>query len=328
MEYMGSVEANRGGVVESTHHFIACASDPFGRILMQGGDPATQIFLRSAAKPMIAATVIRSGAIERFGLTEEEIAIMAGSHLGASIHVNAVKSMLEKIGCNQADLHCGPVFPGDEQVAAALQHSGAGPERVYNNCSGKHAGILAMARCYGETERYWEREHPAQRAIAQMYARIFGMQVENFIYGIDGCGIPVIALPLHNATMGVARFATTEGLDDTDAHAVRVVRDAMIAHPEYVRAQDGFDTQVMHAARGHVFAKSGAEGVFSFGELTRGFGCVLKICDGGARALPVAAAVCLTQLEVPLEPWFLERFASAEIRNTCDEIVGEMRARV
>src|ERR1700676_5255960 len=170
---VSAVAVRRAGRVESVHQVAACAADVDGAIVLRIGTIQTPVFLRSSAKPFIAAAAVRVGVLERFGFGERELALMCASHNGEPAHVALVASMLERIGATVDDLGCGAHPPSYEPAAAALAARGERPTQLHNNCSGKHAGILALAKVLGAPfAGYLEPSHPAQRAVIALCERV------------------------------------------------------------------------------------------------------------------------------------------------------------
>lgn len=323
------VEVTRGDLVESIHHIAACALDAGGNVLFSLGNIDAPVFLRSTAKPFIAAAAIAAGARERFGLESREIAVMAASHSGQPFHVDAVRSILRKIGMDESALQCGAHAPYNAQAARDLESAHAEPGAVHNNCSGKHAGILALCKILGaDPATYMEVSNPAQQRILALCARMSDQRPEDFALGVDGCGIPVYATPLRNAALSFARFAALEGIDETDARALRVVRDAMVAHPEYVSGTGEFDARLMEAADGTIACKAGAEGVHGAAVLDAGAGLVVKVIDGASRGRAPAVLSILRRLDL-LSERALTKLADLErpiVYNRAGRAVGEVRA--
>ncbi|HEY2554140.1 MAG TPA: asparaginase, partial [Candidatus Cybelea sp.] len=260
------VDVTRGGSVESVHRVAACAADATGRVQFEAGDVEAPVFLRSSAKPFIAAAAIQAGVAERFGLEPREIAVMTASHAGEPFHVAAVESILRKIGLDASALQCGVHAPYDEAAAAALRRTGSAPTVLHNNCSGKHAGILALCLAIGaDIATYLRVDSPAQQRILALCARVSDDDAKKWPLGVDGCGIPVYATGLRNAAMSFARLATMREVGDADARALEVVRDAMLAYPEYVAGTGQFDTELMTVGGGNLLSKAGAEGVHCAG---------------------------------------------------------------
>lgn len=323
------VEVTRGEIVESVHRVAACASDDRGNVVLERGAIDVPVYLRSTAKPFIAAAAVRAGVVERFGFDTHEIALMAASHNGEPFHIAAVASMLRKIGVSESALQCGPHPPYDAASAEALARDGVAFTPIHNNCSGKHAGIIALSVLLGaDVANYRDPASPAQRLILQLCARACGVPVDALPLGIDGCGIPVFAVPLRNAALAFARLATLHGLDDGDARSLQVVREAMMAAPEYVAGTGEFDTALMRAARGGIVAKSGAEGVHGLAHLPSGTGLVLKVVDGAARAVQPATMELARRLDIldGTATRELEPFAIVPVRNRAGVRTGTIRS--
>lgn len=322
------VEVTRGDLVESSHRVAACAVDANGRVLFRAGDVDAPVYLRSTAKPFIAAAVLESGAAGRFGFDGREIAVMAASHTGQAFHVDAVRSILQKIGMDASALRCGVHAPYDDEAAEALRRAGELPTALHNNCSGKHAGILALCRTIGaDTNTYLDVNNPAQRAILDLCARLSDDDAATWPIGVDGCGIPVYATALPNAALSFARLATLEGMNDRDAAALRTVRNAMLEYPEYVAGTGQLDTELMRAGHRNLASKAGAEGVHGVAALAQGVGFASKVLDGSSRARGPAAIFVLSQLGVldSSQVESLARWGRPAIYNRAGRPVGEIR---
>jgi L-asparaginase II len=322
------VEVSRGELVESFHRVALCACDSRGRVILESGDVVAPVYLRSAAKPFIASAVIAAGAREAFALDDREIAIMASSHSGQLFHLNAVRSLLEKIGMPEDALQCGAHLPYNEPAAQAMMRRNETPRAIHNNCSGKHAGILALCKLIGaDPHTYLELENPAQREILAFCARLSDDDASSWPVAADGCGIPVYATSLRNAALSFARLATLENVSDRDARALRVVRGAMTARPEYVSGTGELDAALMRAADGELVAKGGAEGVHGIAAIAGGLGYVSKVLDGTARARGPSTVAALCSLGVLNEAQVdrLARFARPIVYNRAGRAVGEIR---
>ncbi len=323
------VEVTRGELVESAHRIAACAVDAQGRVLNAAGDVDAPVYLRSAAKPFIAAAAIEAGVDTAFGLDGREIAVMTASHSGEPMHVEAVRSILGKIGMSVDDLQCGVHWPYDESAADALRRAGGQPTALHNNCSGKHAGILALCKVIGaDTASYLELTNPAQQRILEFCARVSDDDASAWPLGVDGCGIPVYATSLRNAARSFARLATLDDLSDSDARALAVVRNAMVSHPAYVAGTRQLDTELMAAGAGSILSKGGAEGVHGVGAIAAGLGYVSKVLDGTSRARAPSSIAMLRRLGVldDAQVQALDRFAHPKVYNRAGHAVGEIRA--
>lgn len=309
------VDVYRGQWIESVHAVAACAVTAAGETLLERGDVDVPVFMRSTAKPFIAAAVVATGAAARFGLEPRELAVMAASHSGEPFHLEAVRAILRKAGLDPSALQCGAPDP----ARSALD----------NNCSGKHAGILAACVHLGlDPEGYLAADHPVQRLISAFCARAFDDDAEQWPVGIDGCGIPIFATSLRRAAKAFARVAALER-DSSDAAALRSVRDAMRAEPLYVGGTGRFDSALMSATRGDIACKGGAEGVHGDALLRAGVGLALKVVDGNARAVAPATLAFLTALGAleAGEAEALAAFARPEVRNVAGRVVGKISAR-
>ncbi len=292
------------------------------------GDSDASVFLRSTAKPFIAAAAIAAGAREEFGLSDREIAVMSASHTGEPFHIDAVRSVLAKIGMDESALQCGAYPPYNVAAAQELERQGVAPGAIHNNCSGKHAGILALCRLVGaDSATYLELGNAAEQRILHLCARLSGVEFSLLALGVDGCGIPVYAVGLRNAALSFARFATLEGVGDGDAQALEIVRDAMLAYPEYVSGTGEFDAELMRAGRGDIACKSGAEGVHGTAAIASGVGLVVKVIDGSARARGPAVCAILGGTGILEEAQLrsLQAFERPGVYNRAGRLVGEIR---
>jgi L-asparaginase II len=324
-----AVAVTRGGIVESEHFIRYALAEPDGTIVVSVGDIDGPAFMRSSAKPLIGAVVVRSGAPDRFGLTDEELAVAVGSHSGEPHHIAAVRSILTKIGLAEGALACGPHPPLHEPSAKALLAQGQEPGRIHNNCSGKHAAILALAVHRGAPPKgYLEPDHPAQGEILDGCAQLLAIARTSIVIGIDGCGIPVIGVPLRAAAVCYAKFGDPARFGAAWSAAVSRIVHAMVEYPQYVAGTGRFDTDLMSAARGAIASKGGAEGYHATAALERSLGLAVKVADGNYRAispfvldmLDQHAVLCGDQLES------LARHRRPKIKNYAGTVVGEIVA--
>jgi L-asparaginase II len=322
------VEVTRGAMVESSHRGAAAVVDAAGRVVFAVGDIARPIYARSALKPLQALPLVESGAADAFGLGARELALACASHHGAAEHVAAVAQWLGRIGCAVPDLECGAHRPLDPAAADALVRAGAAPSALHSNCSGKHTGFLSVARHLGAATRgYVAPDHPVQRRVLAVLEAMTGLDLSRAPRGTDGCGIPVIGLPLAGLARAMARMVDPQGVMPERAAAARRLLDAMAAEPLMVSGATGFATALLSAAGAAVRAKPGAEGVYAASLPRLGLGLALKIDDGSGRAAEVALAAILTRLGA------LDDAARAQlgervrppVRNIAGAVVGEIR---
>jgi L-asparaginase II len=279
----------RGALVESVHRGRLVVCDPRGNVLEAVGDPEAYVYLRSSAKPFQALPLVLSGTADAIGLKDEELAVACASHNAEEPHLAAVKSILEKAGLDESDLQSGAHPPMYGPEAAKLARSGEEPRPIHGNCSGKHAGMLAVCVHEGyETLSYRDPGHPLQRRILGLIAEVCGLEEDEILVAGDNCGVPAFALPLRSFATGLARIATGVGLPDELVDAALRIRDAMRAHPFMVAGTGRFDTRLME--RTNLLVKGGAEAGLAVGN-PQGWGMALKISDGSERAVrPVGLA--------------------------------------
>lgn len=329
------VEVWRGPIVESLHRGHLVAVDGAGQAVAELGAPQTVTFIRSSGKPFQAIPLITSGAADRFGFTDQEIAIACGSHSGEPTHVETVQSMLKKVGLGEDALKCGMHEPFSVEVVRELARKQQSPNVLQNNCSGKHAGMLAVAKHLGApVESYDQPSHPVQQFILQTVSRFSAIPANQIVIGTDGCAAPVFGLPVRAMALMYARLVAYDYVTETDIACRRIVQ-AMIRFPEMVGgSKDRLDTEMIRAGNGRLISKIGAEGVYTVGVLPcadwpNGLGLALKVEDGDdRRARPPAVIEALRQLGVLSESEItaLAAYAPTPITNRRGERVGEARA--
>jgi L-asparaginase II len=351
-----TVESLRGGLVESVHRVSLAVVDADGALVAYAGDPDCTTFVRSAAKPFQAMPFVQDGAAERFGVTDEELALVCASHSSEPEQIAIVGRLLQRIGLREDDLACGPhrplsadftlpqpfplrarqrtdtrepltVPPPTSDVRAAPtgyrtsgdDHRGS----LASNCSGKHTGMLALARHRGwETAGYHEGTHPVQQRCRESVAQWTAIAVRDLGEGVDGCGVVAFAMPVRRLALAYARLVAS-----ADA-APRAIVQAMTGHPELVAGEGRPCTALMRAYPGRLLAKVGAEGVYGAALTERRLGIGIKIEDGHNWAAVVALWAALQQLG--LDPPVLDtvpQFAAIPVFNTRGETVGNLRAR-
>jgi L-asparaginase II len=318
------IEIVRGTLVESRHRGAVAVWDSSGRALLVLGDTSAPVFPRSAVKVMQAIPLILTGAAESFGFGNRELALACSSHSGEPRHVALAASMLARAGLDASALECGAHAPSQDRASRELILAGARPTPLHNNCSGKHAGMLAVARHLGEVTRgYVKADHPVQLRIARIMADLTGASPLSEVCGVDGCSVPTWALPLAGWAHGFAQLAKLSP-DNETAKAGRRLMAACMAEPYFVAGEKRFCTDVMAAADRAIFVKTGAEGVFCGAIPGKGIGIALKIDDGATRASEAAIAGLLDAL-VPGHSELFARWVQKPIRNVAGAVVGEVR---
>ena len=282
----------RGDLVDQIHRGHIAVTDHTGRILWKLGDPERLTFARSSAKPLQAIPVAESGALEHYGITPQELAVICSSHNGEPFHVKAVESILHKAGLSPDQLCCGSEYPMYVPAEDALKIAGIPRAPIYCDCSGKHAGMLITARHLGESlEGYTALEHPVQQRILSVFAEMCGVETSDVQLAVDGCGVPVHALPLYRLAQGYARMSLP---------------------------------QLMAAFGDRIFCKSGASAFYAVGIKDKGIGIALKMEDGASSIVPYAILSVLTQLGVitPEEACSLPRYHDKNLYNNHHAVVG------
>jgi L-asparaginase II len=290
----------RGNFVENRHRGAICVSDAAGNILASIGDVAAEVFPRSAIKAMQALPIFATGANARYGLAGPAIALTCASHNGEVPHTDLAASMLAAIDLDETALECGAHPPIDPAARKALFAQGGKPGTLHNACSGKHSGMLAVARALGENpEGYSTREHPVQQRVRQAVEEVLDHPLTEGKCGTDGCSIPTWAAPIHTIAKGFARMATGEGLSAETASAAREIFAAATSHPFLVGGTGSFDTDAMAAFDGRLMLKFGADGIYCGALPEQGIGFALKCDDGSVPAATAMVAALLLEISNP-----------------------------
>ena len=267
----------REGIVESTHQVEAVICDDRGRLLSVAGSAETGAFIRSALKPFQALAVTNTGTLEYYGLTDKDLAIICSSHQGTITQARQVFNVLWRADIEPSALQC-PVPPGKKST---LEH----------NCSGKHAGMLAVCqKCHWPLNTYLSRSNPVQKLILSKFSEILKMPGEEFISARDDCGAPTYFMQLGQMAQLYAHLSSGNNLD-----LERVVR-AMTYYPSLISGEGAFDTELMRLMEGELVSKAGAEGIQCVGRVGEGMGLAIKVRDGSKRAKYAVAIHLLTQM--------------------------------
>ena len=319
------VVVTRGAVVESRHRVHAAVVDETGALIGAARDPSYLTAWRSCAKPFQVMPFLESGGFDSLGWGDDQLALACASHGGEPEHIVLAESMLSDIGMEEGDLACGPHEPLSARGVRMLREAGARPTRLHNNCSGKHAAMLARAHTAGWHAFGYEREeHPVQRCCLEAVAKWAGLEMSAIGRAVDGCGAVVFSLPLENMARAYANLARSAR--DDDEVSGRIVH-AMQTRPFLIGGSDRFDSILIEETEGGVIAKIGAEGVHSVAVPARGLGIALKVEDGAQRAQFAGVVRVLQHYDVlpqRVSPR-LEEFLHRPIRNTRGEVVGELR---
>jgi len=278
---------------------------------------------------MQAIPVIESGAVEKYGITDREIAIFCGSHSGEGFHVDSVLSILKKAGLSKEYLQCGSHYPFASYAAEELRSKNLAPENLHCNCSGKHSGMLITSKYYGEDlSTYYTSEHPVQKRIMKAISEVCEYDEDKILTAVDGCGVPVHAMPLYKFAHGFARLSKPDVFSPNREKTIRRITNAMTTYPEMVGGTDWICTDLMKVCGDRLFAKLGADAYYAIGIKDKGIGITLKIEDGNLKILPAVVLETLRQLNMITDEELkkLEKHNVLKIKNHKQEIVGETKA--
>lgn len=319
------VVATRGGVVESRHRVHAAIVDARDCLAIGAGEPRRFTHWRSCAKPFQVMPLLKSGGFDDLHWGDDELALACASHGGEPEHVAIAERMLSTLGLEEGDLACGPHEPLSSRGAKLLRESGDRPTRLHNNCSGKHAAMLASAHTAGWPMFGYERSgHDVQKGCLATVAHWTGMDEGDIGIAVDGCGVVEFAMPLEQMARAYSRLAraAAEG-----AGMPKRVLGAMQTRPFLVGGSERFDSILIEESEGRIVAKVGAEGVHSAAVLDQGIGIAIKVEDGAPRAQFPALVRALQMMDALPQtlPPRLEEFLNRPIRNTRGETVGEIR---
>jgi len=320
----------RGETIESVHAGHLFVVDGDGRTVLELGDPATVTYFRSACKAFQAIPFITSGAADAFMFTGDEIALAVASHSGEPTHVRIAGAMLAKIGLSESDLKCGTQWPFSEVETHRMLRDGEEPTQLHNNCSGKHAAMLAFAKHIGaDLASYESPDNRIQKRILRCIADFTEVPEDQIAIGIDGCAVPNFALPVSAMARSFANLVRPVRFPEVTQNACSRIVDAMVRFPELIGGSTRLDTMLMQAAPGRIISKVGADGVWLCGVLPceqypTGLGIALKVADGDDhRARPVIAVEILRQLAL-LAADDLTDLSPMPIKNRRGDFVGKI----
>lgn len=289
----------RGDIRDLEHHGRIVVADVHGNVLYHYGDAYAATFARSGAKPLQAVALCESGALEAYGITMQELAVICASHNGQPGHVELVKSILDKGGLTPAHLLCGDAYPIFEESKREMIRKGLPPDPIHCDCSGKHAGMLLAAKFLGEDlKEYPDPSSPTQMRINEVICDICACGSRELCFAVDGCGVPVHALPMVKLAQGYARMSTPEVFSETRAAAVFRVTQAMTAHPFEVAGTGRLCSGLMLHFGDRMFCKSGAASFYGIGLKNQGVGIAVKLEDGCSEFMPGVVLHILTSLHI------------------------------
>ncbi|MBD3299232.1 MAG: asparaginase [candidate division Zixibacteria bacterium] len=330
--FVPTLEVTRGDVTESIHWSAAAVVDHTGRLVAHIGSPDLEIYSRSSLKPFQALPTVMRGFPDLFKLEKHHLALTCASHSGEDRHVQAAQEILDAIGATVDDLQCGGHVPlwykyTDQAVPAVSEFTA-----IHNNCSGKHAGMLALAKILGAPfATYLDADSPVQTLIRARVAAMLALDEAHMQSGVDGCSVPNYIVPLQKLAYGFARLAASVGPkpphdEECNSSCARIVT-AMRDHPEMVSGEGRFDLDLARGTNGRMFSKAGGEAVECVGIPEKGWGIAVKIADGGSRAIGPTVVGILSQLGLlnPDELDALKSYVHPNLRNHRRIVIGTMR---
>ena len=327
---MPLVEITRGEVVERVHygHVVIIQKDK--KIIYSPGNPYKKTYMRSSAKPVQVLPLLMSDGDRRFGFTDREIAIMCASHYCEPFHIRTLERILQKTGLKESHLLCGSSYSLKFDYALDLAARHVHLNQLYNDCSGKHLGMLALCRHKNyPLENYISPQHPVQQEILDTFCDFCEVEKEEVSIAIDGCSTPVFALPLYNMALAYLKLANSYsfGLDSKTGESCQKVFKVMNAHPEMISGTGGFCTALISGTNGKLIGKIGADGVYCVGIKDYNIGLAVKIEDGNMDALSTVVVEILSNLGIltKTEKEKLERFRVKDVTNDRKIVVGVQR---
>lgn len=320
--------ATRGDAVESVHRGAWCVVDATGSLIEGRGAFREPIFVRSAIKCAQALPLIETGAAERFGLDEGDLALAVASHDAEACHVERAERILARVGLDEGALQCGPQSPGNDEARFALRVEGRRPTRIHNNCSGKHAGFLALARHLGDDPaRYLAEDSLAQRHVRAAVRDMADIEDFELTTAIDGCSAPTFRMPLTGLATVFARVTNPAQLEAPRRAACERIVAAVRANPVLLAGSTRrICTDLVRVTNGRLFPKVGAEAVYAIGVPGADIGIAVKMDDGAARGLHAVVVALLQKLGhlSSAEVGELAAWRSPVLRNWAGTEVGEL----
>lgn len=322
------VEVIRGNTIESIHKGDVAIVNSEGKIIHELGNAGRITFFRSVAKPFQAIAALETGIAEEYSLGLNGIALIIASHSGEKEHISTLKSMMDKTGINEDMLKCGVHEPVNRDAAKQLMLEGKSPTRLHCNCSGKHIGLIAASKLKNlDPERYMDESHEIQKDIKNIISEFCNVEIEEMEAGIDGCGLPIYAVPLKNIALSYANLCNVDFKKGKYSKSQNYVLSAMTMYPEMIAGEGRLDTEIMRNFGDRVISKIGAEGVYCAGIVGKSIGIAIKIDDGNSRAIGPVILDILIQMKIidksETEP--LINFWKPPLVNHNKEVVGKIR---
>lgn len=318
----------RGDYVESQHRGAWVLVDTAGEVIDGAGDWEHPYFARSSLKSVQALPLIESGAADHFGLTDDELALAVASHNGEPRHTERVTKLLERLGLGHDHLQCGAEKPGDSETRLAMIRAGQEPAQIHNNCSGKHAGFLALALHLGvDPGAYIDPESESQQLVRRAVLDLTGLDEAGLTMAIDGCSAPTFRMPLVRLATAISRVANPDGLAPERRAACQRITDSVAAFPELMAGTTGrLCTDLSKATGGRLFPKIGGEAVYVVGVRGGDRALAVKIDDGSLRGMHALVVHLLDRFGFlgGEEAAALESWREGTLRNWAKRDIGRV----
>ena len=323
--YAPLLEEDRNGYFDLIHQGWICVVDEHSRVLWSIGDAEDMVFYRSASKPIQALPALAMGLDKKYGLTEEQSVVLSASHLGMPCHVQAVETALRAMGLSEDILCMKPTVPGDAAANEERIRAGLPPRKVYHNCSGKHCALLMMQReLGGPVEDYWKTDTAVHELVQRTVMTV--SETDRVHVGVDGCGVPVFAVPIRNIAAAYKNLACIDTIRDEALQAAAAENVRRIGlYPHMIRGKL-LCTEMNRDP--NIIAKGGANGVYGFGLKKQRLGVAFKLADGTESAWPFLARELLRALGAltPAHEARLDALGTEHIFNDNDDVVGRRKA--
>ena len=294
---MFEVNVNRGNLVESRHKIKAIVISARDKIIYSTRNNKDLTYARSAVKVFQAIPLFLSGAADYYHLDTKQITISCSSHAGELQHIAVIKRWLKKIKISENTLKCGVHNPLNINISNKLLLSGKKPTPIYNNCSGKHLGMITTAIYKGyNVKTYLNLNHPVQRTILSILQKFTEHLVLKKQHAVDGCGVPQYAFPLESLALAMVKLSLHKKMDSSLALCLKKILESICKHPILIGGSQKFDSELIRITKGRIFCKIGAEGVLMFSDMKNHYGGILKVIDGNQRVIPTATVSLLKKI--------------------------------
>lgn len=322
------IEEYRGDLLENCHRGHICVINEADEVVAHVGNPEHVTYMRSSAKPIQALAFMALGLDDYYHLTDQERTIIAGSHQGGPYHIEALESIARKMDIDENALVLLPTWPASQEYRDAAILAGKTQRKFYHNCAGKHLATIAMARYFGQNERtYYQKGTSVQKYLQSFISKITGCPEEKISIGVDGCGVPVYGMPLHDMARGFLRVGCPDLLPDEKLREKAILLNRVMHENNRYINRDHYVCTCMNEDP-NVFAKGGAQGVYCFALRDKRLAVSFKVTDGSEEEWQLVIWEILRQLGYrdTLAMNNMIAIRPFEITNATGHIVGMYRS--